>query len=148
MAIANVLGSPVPIGAFVLEGIILSSACPVGQPLPCRIEIPIDEFISILDGPYNSFAADVKDWPVEDDDDALGIAGYPPLAQMLHSPTLLLHAFEALRIEFFSHFSRGQRALYCIKAIKNLRVEGQQVAVEASCVAFPWAAQQRTANPP
>jgi len=58
--IATVNGKEVPPDEFVLEGIVLSSYRPPGQPKPCSFEIPIGEFLAVLEKPYKDLVRDLK----------------------------------------------------------------------------------------
>lgn len=89
--------------AFVVEGVVLSSARPVGMEVPFYIELSTAHFTSLLSKPYAQLIHDLK---IDEDDcgdmDFLSEADYPDISELINNPTLLLQTFDAyLAIDFF-----------------------------------------------
>lgn len=128
--------------AFVVEGVVLSSARPVGVEAIFYIELSTADFMSILSKSYIQLIHDLKiDEENCGDVDFLSEAGYPSLSELIKNPKLLLQTFDAyLAIDFFGimldSVHKTKRQFFFITSFSSAITTGDIIRLEGLCIPY------------
>jgi hypothetical protein len=136
-------GHPAPPGRLWLPEMSLSSARTGRRAATYALAIDAAGLLEVLRDPYADYVRQAK----EDDaqtgsTDELGHAGYPPLEQLLASPSLLTDV-----LRFFIHPQEvlgplllappaDVRGTWAVDTVNSARCEGGKVVIEGCCYRF------------